>query len=211
MTNPLLARWDTPFGLPPFADIRDADFAPAFDAGLAEARSAIAAIAGNPEAPACQYHRGAGTGRGDAGSRGRAVLQHRGLGQQPAREALQRDWPKLSAFSSEITNNRALFGRIDALWQARATLGLSPEQERVLMLYRRMFIRAGAELDGAESRTDDRDQVAACGLGTDFTRTCWRTSATGSWNSPPPILPAADSSWPRPGLRPRSGTCRVMS
>ena len=38
MTNPLLDSWDAPFGLPPFAEITDGDFGPAFDAGLAEAR-----------------------------------------------------------------------------------------------------------------------------------------------------------------------------
>ena len=51
MTNALLAPWTTAFALPPFDLIRDEDFAPAFDAGLAEARAAIAAIADNP-APA---------------------------------------------------------------------------------------------------------------------------------------------------------------
>ena len=51
MTNPLLAPWTAPFGLPPFADIRDDDFGPAFDQGLAEARAAIAAIADSSDAP----------------------------------------------------------------------------------------------------------------------------------------------------------------
>ena len=39
MTNALLAPWTTAFALPPFDLIRDEDFAPAFDAGLAEARA----------------------------------------------------------------------------------------------------------------------------------------------------------------------------
>ena len=51
MTNPLLTPWTAAFGLPPFAMIRDEDFGPAFDAGLAEARAAIAVIAGGVEAP----------------------------------------------------------------------------------------------------------------------------------------------------------------
>ena len=49
--NPLLAHWTTPFELPPFDTIADADFAPAFDAALAEARAAVAKIADNPEPP----------------------------------------------------------------------------------------------------------------------------------------------------------------
>ena len=49
--NALLTQWDTEFGLPPFAQISDADFGPAFDAALTQARANIAAIAGATEAP----------------------------------------------------------------------------------------------------------------------------------------------------------------
>ena len=51
MSNALLGDWEGAFGLPPFGAISDADFAPAFEAGLAEARANIAAIAGNAEVP----------------------------------------------------------------------------------------------------------------------------------------------------------------
>jgi peptidyl-dipeptidase Dcp len=44
MTNPLRTSWDTPFELPPFDLIEDEHFAPALDAALIDARSAIAAI-----------------------------------------------------------------------------------------------------------------------------------------------------------------------
>jgi len=172
MTNALLAPWTTAFALPPFDLIRDEDFAPAFDQGLAEARAAIAAIADNP-APASFAN------TIDALELAEATLDRvagvffniAGSDSTPAREALQRDLaPKLSAFSSEITNNRALFDRIDALWQARGTLALTEEQQRVLMLYRRMFVRAGAELDGvqAERMTAVKSRLAV--LGTEFTQ-----------------------------------------
>ena len=49
--NPLLSEWDTPYGLPPFERIQDADFGPAVEAALTEARAAIAAIANSTEAP----------------------------------------------------------------------------------------------------------------------------------------------------------------
>ena len=51
MTNPLLADWTTPFGLPPFADLTDDDFGPAIEAALTEARTAIAAIADQTDPP----------------------------------------------------------------------------------------------------------------------------------------------------------------
>lgn len=48
MTNPLRDPWETPFGLPPFAEIRAEHFEPAFEAALAEARANIDAIAADP-------------------------------------------------------------------------------------------------------------------------------------------------------------------
>src|SRR5262245_38094054 len=44
-TNPLLAPWTTPYGLPPFGEIRPEHFRPAFDRTMAEQKAAVAAIA----------------------------------------------------------------------------------------------------------------------------------------------------------------------
>jgi peptidyl-dipeptidase Dcp len=49
-----------------------------------------------------------------------------GSDSNPEREALQRDFaPKLSAYSSEITNNARPWERIDELWERRESLGLT--------------------------------------------------------------------------------------
>jgi peptidyl-dipeptidase Dcp len=151
MTNPLLAQWTGPFGLPPFADIRDEDFAAAFDAGLTDARRTIAAIADGSDAPTFANTIEALELAEETLDRVSGVFYNlAGADSTPAREALQRDLaPKMAAFSSEVTMNAALFARIDALWQGRDTLGLTAEQARVLELYRRMFVRAGAALDDA--------------------------------------------------------------
>ncbi len=150
MTNPLLTQWETPFGLPPFAQIGDADFGPAFDAALAEARANIAAIADSVDAPTFDNTIAALELAEGALDRVSGVFYNlAGADSTDAREALMRDLaPKMSAFSSEVTNNQALFSRIDTLWQGRDALGLDAEQMRVLTLYRRMFVRAGAELRG---------------------------------------------------------------
>ena len=151
--NALLTPWDTAFGLPPFAAIADDDFAPAFDAGLAEARANIAAIAENPDAPTFGNTVDAmELAEGLLDRVGGVFYNLSGADSTDAREALQRDLaPKMSAFSSEVTNNTALFQRIETLWQARDDLGLSAEQHRVLALYRQMFVRSGALLVGAAS------------------------------------------------------------
>ncbi len=170
MTNPLLAPWDTPFALPPFAALTDADFAPAFDAALAEARANIAAIADSTEAPSFANTIAALELAEDALDRVSGVFYNlAGADSTPAREDLMRDLaPKMSAFASEVTNNKALFARIDALWDQRETLALDPEQLRVLTLYRRMFVRAGAALEGEASArlTDVKSRLAV--LGTAF-------------------------------------------
>lgn len=164
--------WTTPFGLPPFAEIGDADFGPAFDAALSEARANIAAIAGDAAAPSfantiaamelaeCALDRVAGV-----------FYNLAGADANEAREALMRDLaPKMSAFSSEVTNNKALFARIESLWQARADLGLSAEELRVLELYYQMFQRAGAQLEGAAAERLTAVKARLAVLGTQFSQ-----------------------------------------
>ena len=50
-TNPLLQRWATPYGLPPFDKVRPEDFVPAFEVALAEHRFEIDALAAVTESP----------------------------------------------------------------------------------------------------------------------------------------------------------------
>ncbi len=153
MTNPLLAEGIGPFALPNFAAIRDEDFAPAFEVALAEARANIAAIADNPAPPSFANTIDALELAEGLLDRVSGVFYNlAGADSTPAREALMRDLaPKMAAFASEVTMNRALFARIETLWAGRATLGLSAEQARVLELYHQMFLRAGAALQGVQA------------------------------------------------------------
>ena len=172
MPNPLLSDWQTPFALPPFDAIADADFAPAFDAALAAARARIAAISADPEAPSYANTIEALELAEEELDRVSGVFFNlAGADSNDTREALQRDLaPKLSAFASEITNDRRLFARIEALWAQRNTLGLDGEQDRVLMLYRRMFLRSGAALDGAEQARMTEVKARLAVLGTTFSQ-----------------------------------------
>ncbi len=172
MTNPLLMRWETLFELPPFAAIRDADFMPAFEAGLAAGRAAVAAIAADPALPTFDNTIGALEAADRVLDRVSGVFYNlAGSDSNPAREALQRELaPLMSAYASEVTNNRALFARIEALWQGREGLGLGGEQLRVLTLYRRMFVRAGAMLDDASGARLTAVKSRLAVLGTAFTQ-----------------------------------------
>lgn len=164
--------WTTPFGLPPFAEIRDEDFGPAFDAALTEARANIVAIADQAEPPTFANVIEALELAEGALDRVAGVFYNlSGADSNAAREALMRDLaPKMSAFSSEVSNNKALFAKIEALWQGREDLALTPEQLRVLTLYRQMFVRSGALLDGdaADRLTAVKSRLAV--LGTQFSQ-----------------------------------------
>ncbi len=172
MTNALLSDWTGPFALPPFAAIRDEDFAPAFDAALAQARENIAEISGNADAPTFANTIAALELAEGLLDRVSGVFYNlSGADSNPAREALMRDLaPKMSAFSSEVTNNKALFARIETLWQARETLDLAPEEMRVLTLYRQMFVRSGALLDGAQADRLTAVKSRLAVLGTEFSQ-----------------------------------------
>lgn len=172
MSNALMGDWGGAFGLPPFGAVRDEDFRPAFDAALAEARANVAAIAAAEEAPTFANVIEALELSEVALTKVAGVFYNLvGADSTEAREALQSDMaPVLSAYSSEITNNAALFGKIEALWQGREALGLTPEQARVLELYRRMFVRSGAQLQGeaAARLTEVKSRLAV--LGTRFSQ-----------------------------------------
>ncbi len=170
MSNPLLNPWGAAFGLPPFALIRDEDFGPAFEAALGEARAAVGLVAGNPAGPTFANTIEAMEQAEGMLDRVSGVFYNlAGADSTEAREALMRELaPKMSAYSSEITNNRALFQRIEALWAGREGLGLTGEQGRVLELYRQMFVRAGARLEGAASTRMTAVKSRLATLGTAF-------------------------------------------
>ena len=154
--NALVTDWTGPFGLPPFAEIGTEDFQPAFDQALAEARAAIDDIAEDPAVPDFANTIEAMERSERLLDRVAAVFFNlAGADTNDEMEALQRDLsPRLSAHHSETMMNAALFARVDALMERRAELGLTPEQDRVLELYHRMFVRSGARLEGA-----DRDRL----------------------------------------------------
>ncbi|MFK7875519.1 MAG: M3 family metallopeptidase [Paracoccaceae bacterium] len=172
MTHVLLQHWDTPFGMPPFDQISDEDFAPALDVALADHTAEIDAIANTSAAPDFDNVIGALESAGQGLDKVLGVFFNvAGADSNPKREALQRAFsPKLAAHFSDISANKALFARVAALWEQADTLTLTDEQARVLMLTHRGFVRSGAALDGdAEARMKEiKGRLAE--LGTAFTQ-----------------------------------------
>ncbi len=172
MTNLLLSDWNTPFGLAPFDCISDEDFAPAFEVALDEHKTEIEAIAGNTDAPTFANTIEALEGAGRALDKVLSVFfTVAGADSTPAREALQRAFsPKLAAHSAWVTSNKALFSRVETLWSQRDELDLSDEQQRVLMLTHRGFVRAGAALEGEADARMSAIKSRLAVLGTEFTQ-----------------------------------------
>lgn len=147
--NPLVTRFDTPFGVPPFDLIERAHFKPAFEVGLAEHVAEIAAIAGNAEPPTFANTIEALEIAGETLDRTTSVFGNLASSDSDeVLQALEREYsPRFAAHWTAITSNATLFGRIDGLHGARARLGLTPEQLRVLERTHLAFVRAGAALD----------------------------------------------------------------
>ncbi len=170
--NPFFETWTAPFAAPPFDRIAPEHFKPAYDHALAEHDREIAQIAGNPEAPSFENTIAALEDTGRALARVELVLFN--LSSSHTNDALQeieRDMsPVIAKHWNAVYLNAALFRRIDALYQARAGLGLDAESLRVLERHHLDFVRAGARLEG-----DARTRLAAiterlATLGTSFSQ-----------------------------------------
>lgn len=148
MTNSLMQPWPGVHGLPPFAEVRPADFAPAFEAALAEHRREIDAIASQAEPPSFANT----LARFDASGRQLARLEHlfytlAASATSPELQAAQRELAApLAEHGSAVYMHQGLFARVDALFVQRDGLGLAPEQRRLLERVHLDFLRAGARL-----------------------------------------------------------------
>jgi peptidyl-dipeptidase Dcp len=170
--NPLLAPWTGRHGLPPFSRIEASHYHPAFETTLKEARDEIEAIAHDTAEPSFDNTIAALERSGERLTRVASTFFNlTGAHTSPDLQAIERDLaPKLARHSSETLLNQTLFARITQLWADRDTLGLDPEQARVLERYHSMFQRAGAGLSDADrARMSEITQELAV-LGTQFSQ-----------------------------------------
>ncbi|HEX6185147.1 MAG TPA: M3 family metallopeptidase [Pyrinomonadaceae bacterium] len=171
--NPLLAEWTGPHGgVPPFDRVQVAFFKPALEAGMAEQLAEIDKIAADPAAPTFENTIAALERAGQTLDRVTTAYGVWGSTMNtPEFQAVQREMaPKLAAFNDKITQNEALFKRIEAVYNSPAKAKLNPEQQRLSWLYYTNFVRAGARLDAkAKARLSEINQQLA-GLYTNFSQ-----------------------------------------
>ena len=170
--NPFSAISALPYQYPPFNEIRDAHYAPAFEEGMRQQRTESNAIADNP-APATFDNTIVAMERSGLllARVSRVFFNLTGADTNDALEDLQRELsPKLSAHRDAIMHNAKLFARVQALYDVRATLGLDPESMRLLERYRTDFIRAGARLSAGDKEKMQRLNRELATLSTKFSQ-----------------------------------------
>jgi peptidyl-dipeptidase Dcp len=152
MTNPLLQEWNTPFGVPPFSQIKPSDYAPAFEKAIQEHNKEINAIINNPEKPDFDNTIGAMAYSGRLLSKISSVFYGQlgaNTNDEMQKVAMEMS-PKLSKHGDEISMNPELFKRVKAVYDNKDHIQLTPEQEFLLENTYRAFVRNGANLSKAD-------------------------------------------------------------
>jgi len=171
--NPLLANWSGPYGgVPPFDRVQIASFKPALETAMAENLGEVEKIAKDSAAPSFENTIAELERSGRTLDRVTTIYGvWAGTMASPEFQVVQREMaPKLAAFNDQITQNEALFKRIEAVYNSPAKKKLTPEQQRLSWLYYTNFVRSGAKLGSeAKARLSQINQELA-GLFTHFSQ-----------------------------------------
>jgi peptidyl-dipeptidase Dcp len=171
--NPLLAEWTGPYGgVPPFDKVRVEHFKPALEAAMAQELAEVERIANNPQPATFENTIVAleRTGR-TSGRVGTAYGIWSSNLNSPEFQAVEREMaPRLAAFSDQITQNQALFRRVEAVYNSPQKASWTPEQQRLAWRYYTNFVRAGAQLDAAKKARMSEINQRLAGLYTNFSQ-----------------------------------------
>ena len=170
--NPLLNESKLPYRLPPFAEIKDEHFAPAFEKGMAGQLAEVNAIATSRAKPTFENTIVALERSGNLLERARrafAILTSSLT--NPNLEKLDTEFsPRFAAHADAIQLNSALFDRVRTLHERRGELGLDAESKRLLEKYHLDFVRSGANLSPGAKEKLKAINTELAGLATRFRR-----------------------------------------
>jgi peptidyl-dipeptidase Dcp len=150
--NPLLEPWNTPFGVPPFPEIKTNHYIPAFEEGMRFHEQEIRTIAENPAAATFANTIESLDRSGGMLTRVNNVFLSMNSSmtnddmQRIARELA----PRLSQHRDDILLDEKLFQRVKTVYDARDGLHMTAEQQMLLTRLYRRFARGGALLDSAK-------------------------------------------------------------
>jgi peptidyl-dipeptidase Dcp len=184
--NPFYAPSTLPFHAPPFDRIKDEDYQPAIEAGMARQLAEIRRIANNPAPPTLANTFAAMEKSGRLLDR--ALAAFRGVSEantnpilQSAKTALA---PKSAAHQDAIHLNKKLFDRIAAVYARRGTLGLDPESLRLVEVTYDEFVHAGAKLSDADKAQLKKLNEEASTLSNDFSTRLLEATKAAAFATP---------------------------
>jgi peptidyl-dipeptidase Dcp len=149
--NPFYAASKLPYEAPPFDRIKDTDYQPAIEAGMAEQLKEIQAIANNPATPTFENTLVALEKSGQLYNRVQRVFD--AVSQANTNPTLQKvdeiEAPKRAAQDDAIFLNEKLFQRVAAVYKQMDSLK-DPEARRLVDVYYKRFVHQGANLSAAD-------------------------------------------------------------
>ena len=152
-SNPLLTEWDTPYGIPPYTEIKVDDYMPAIQAGIEEQNREIEDIVNNTEAPTFENTIQALNLSGQTLSKVVGVLFN--ISETDRTEELdsimELAMPLMSEHGDNINFNKPLYERVATLYHADQSQ-LTREQQMSLKKVYEGFVRNGVGLDSTQQK-----------------------------------------------------------
>jgi len=146
--NPFLNEYTTPFGVPPFDQIKNTDYIPAYEAGIQQQLNEIDFIVNNSKKPDFENVIAALDRSGEILRKVSPVFN--GINSANTSDSLQAIdkviTPMMSKHSDDIYLNMALFAKVKAVYEQRETARLNAEQKKLTEETYKRFVRSGANL-----------------------------------------------------------------
>ena len=168
--NPFFQEWNTQYQVPPFLQINDEHYMPAFEKGMEENLAEIDSIVNNPEEPTFENTIEELERTGKLLTKVQRVFSNlAGSNTNPKLQELQRELsPMISAHYDKIALNEGLFLRVESIWNNRENFSLTDEQIKLLKDTRKQFIRSGALLDSSQKEEITKINSKISELSTQF-------------------------------------------
>jgi peptidyl-dipeptidase Dcp len=182
-SNPFYAESTLPFHAPPFDKIKDSDYQPAIDAGMAEQITEVEAIANNPAPPTFENTIVAFERSGRLLDRAWAAFNCvTGANIDDDLQKLQDyEAPRFSAHQDAISLNPKLFARVKAIYEKRQSLGLDAESLHLVEYDYLEFVKAGANLSDADKEKLKKLNQEEATLSTNFMTKLLAATKDGSF------------------------------
>lgn len=149
VTNPFFVEYTTPFGVPPFDQIKVEHYKPAFLNGMEEQAKEIESIVNNPEEATFENTIVALDRSGELLNKVMYAFNGQAsVNTNDEIQALQQELsPVLSKHRDDIRLNPELFARVKSVYDNQEKFNLNKEQKKLLEQKYKSFVRGGANLD----------------------------------------------------------------